>query len=153
MVMWAIQQLTRLCNKENWRETEPVKSRCPAYDLYKKVKFSSHMRAKVGHQGPPGFATAQPWLKCKHFFLSLTVIKSDTGSIKKRTGKSQQSTFFTELVSCLRIVWWADGRSEKKFGVKPTVEKKNHTFLLQSTLSPPFSLASLFFSSFSLTRL
>ena len=38
--------------------SEPVKSRVLiAYDLY---EFSSHRRAKVGHQQPPGSARAQP---------------------------------------------------------------------------------------------
>ena len=34
----------------------------PVYDLYKELSFSSHPRAKAGHQGPAGSARAQPWL-------------------------------------------------------------------------------------------
>ena len=32
----------------------------PVYDLYKELSFSSHPRAKVGHQGPPGVLEHNP---------------------------------------------------------------------------------------------
>ena len=41
--------------------SEPVKSRVPSIMICKiKLRFSSHPRAKVRHQVPPGFARAQP---------------------------------------------------------------------------------------------
>ena len=40
--------------------SEPVKSRCPAYDLYGKLRFASHLRAKVGSQGPSALLGHSP---------------------------------------------------------------------------------------------
>ena len=51
--------------------SEPVKSRCPAYDLYGKLRFASHVRAKVGSQGPSGSARAQPWSHKKVVFSAI----------------------------------------------------------------------------------
>ena len=51
--------------------SEPVKSRCPAYDLYGKLRFASHLRAKVGSQGPLGSARAQAWSHKKVLFSAI----------------------------------------------------------------------------------
>ena len=46
----------------------PVKCRFPSIIMIclTKLRFSSHLRVKVGHQGPQGAASAQPWFTYQH---------------------------------------------------------------------------------------
>ena len=63
---------SRLCSKENWREPSALKLwnlGCPSYMIcMKNLRFSSCLKAKVIHQGPPG--SAKQGVTCIKGFFS-----------------------------------------------------------------------------------